>query len=136
MAIQGLESLRRKLNALPDAMRAEVRLAMQKGAEEIVQMARRLAPEASGDLKKSIGWTWGAAPQGSMALANAGSGADVLTIYAGSDEAFYARWIEFGTVSRSATPFFYPSYRATRKKMRSRNNRAMRKAARKVAGLT
>ena len=80
-----------------------------------------------------------------------------ISIYAGDDKAFYARWIEFGTKPHNvakgggnkghrgeahlhpgtrAYPFFFPSYRANQKKMKSRVNRAINKAAKQVAGVT
>lgn len=131
--VQGLDKLRKKMRALPDVARKEIRAAMEKGANEIVAMAKGLVPVDNGDLRDSIGWTWGSAPKGSMTLAQAGEGDFRLTIYAGNDRAFYARWVEFGTEQNTAQPFFYPSYRALRKRTKSRISRAYTKAAKKVA---
>lgn len=161
MAILGLPSLRRKLRAMPDMARAEIMLAMEAGAEEVCAMARNLAPVDDGDLRDSIGWTWGDPPRGAIVIAKSRplkNGGDMrLTVYAGDDRAFYARWVEFGTQAHSlakgadassrrrkslpgrqhpgakATPFFFPSYRANRKRMKSRVSRAITKAAKKVA---
>jgi HK97 gp10 family phage protein len=55
------------------------------------------------------------------------------TIYAGNDEAYYARWVEFGTVKMAAQPFFYPSYRALRKKAKSNIKRSVTIAIREIA---
>lgn len=138
--VRGVEQLQRKLFALPQAVRDEIKKAMEEGAKEIVAMAQRLVPIGdTGNLRASIGWTWGAAPGGSITLAQGRSqaaGGDKLTIYAGNDQAFYVRWVEFGSVRQAAQPFFYPSYRALRSKMRSRTNRAIRTAARRVAAKT
>lgn len=131
--VEGLASLRRKLAALPEASQAAVRKALETGAGEIVAMAKRLVPRDSGDLQNSIGWTWGDAPKGSIALASGGSGEMRITVYAGNDEAFYARWVEFGTASAAAHPFFFPSYRALRKRVRGRVERGVRKALKAVA---
>lgn len=162
--IIGLERLRRKLNRLPTEVRAQMRSDVGKGAEEIVALQKSLVPEADGDLKKSIGWTFGEAPSTSATGAFrakrstfVGSDTDIrATVYAGDDEAYYARWVEFGTAPHSlakgadisrdksqggsrqhpgtpAQPFFYPAYRALKRRVVSRISRGISKAARKVA---
>lgn len=147
--IEGLDRLNRKLRALPIVAQKRIREAMEQGADEIVRMMKSLCPTDSGDLRDSIAWTWGSAPKGAMTLAKVtqtGS-ENTLTIYAGNAEAFYARWVEFGTASHTAgglfagatipaipaSPFFYVSFRANRRKVKGRITRAINKAAREVA---
>lgn len=129
--------LMKKLAAPPAAAKREIRPALEKSADEIVQLAKNLVPVDQGDLRNSIGWTWGAAPKGAIAIgtvAGAGAGAEMtITVFAGNDEAFYARFVEFGTQQASARPFFFPAYRALRKRSKSRIRRAGTKAAKKVA---
>lgn len=149
-SILGLAKLEKKLKRLPDAASASIKKAMEQGADEIVSMMKSLVPEQSGDLKDSIGWTWGKAPNGSTIMAQAKAtlgGGLTITIYAGNDKAFYARWVEFGTAAHLnggmfagskhpgsiASPFFFVSYRANRKKVKSRIRRAVNKAAKEVA---
>lgn len=159
--VEGLGRLRKKLQAMPDAARAQIVQAMEQSAEEVCEMARRLAPVDKGDLRKSIGWTWGDPPKGAIVIARTRpkkNESDLrLTIYAGDDEAFYARWVEFGTKPHNvakgggnksfkgearehpgarAHPFFFPAYRVNRKKAKSRVSRAINKAAKEVAGIT
>lgn len=81
-----------------------------------------------------------------------------VTIHAGDDKAYYAAMVEFGTVDHEIkphkapalrlhgnrfvervdhpgakpTPFFYPPYRAMRKRIKNRTTRAMRKAIRET----
>lgn len=149
--VLNLARLERKLKRLPDAATAEIKAAMEAVADDIVRLARSLAPEEDGDLKRSIGWTWGAPPRGSITLgkvARSALGKDLtITVYAGDDKAFYARWVEFGTAPHinggqfagtehpgtSAQPFFYPAYRASRKAAKRNIRKATRTAARKVA---
>lgn len=138
MKIQNLERFKRKLAAMPAAAREEIREAIAKSADEIVDLMRRTVPVDEGTLRASIGWTWGAPPKGSTVLATssrraAGDAGLVATIYAGGGWAFHARFIEFGTVNMAAQPFFYTSFRLGKKRMRSRITRATNKAARKVA---
>lgn len=144
--IVNAEKLLAKLQKLPTEIEAEIRKAMEAQADEIVEMMRRLA----GDPKiiASIGWRWGArAPAGSMSVASVQSSRSrgmTITIFAGGGSAFYAKWWEFGTDPRfhktgkstgqmKAKPFFFVSFRANRKRARSRVQAAMRAAARKVA---
>jgi len=161
----GLDKLNRKLTRLPVEAEKQIRRAMEKGADEIVAMAKSLAPVSAnggGTLRDSIGWTWGNAPKGSMALGSVQqTGGDLkLTIFAGDrDEAFYARWLEFGVAphtiksnkvmtdgtnfygkevnhpgfSGGQTSFFYPAYRSLKKRVKTRISRAVNDSARKVA---
>jgi HK97 gp10 family phage protein len=138
MKILGLARFKRKLAAMPAAAKAEIQAAMEASAEEIVDLMRRMVPVDRGDLRDSIGWTFGAPPKGTSVLATssrsaAGSAGLVITIYAGGGDAFHARFIEFGTKSMPAHPFFYPSWRLGKKRARSRITRATNKAAKKVA---
>lgn len=147
--ILGLRQLQKKLDALPRVAKVRIREAMEQGANEIVNMAKSLVPADSGVLRDSIGWTYGRAPKGAMALGSIESvGGDLtITIYAGNSEAFYARWVEFGTSQHTAggkfagatipaipaSPYFYVSFRANRKRVRGRVTRAINRAAKEVA---
>lgn len=131
--VLNVQRLNRKLAALPDVAKAEIRPALEKSAQEIVTLAKSLVPVDQGDLRDSIGWTWGSAPKGSIKIGAAVSGDLTVTIFAGNSEAFYARWVEFGTQNMRAQPYFYPAYRALRKRSKSRIKRAGTKAAKKVA---
>ncbi|SCX88468.1 HK97-gp10 family putative phage morphogenesis protein [Paracoccus tibetensis] len=150
--IRGLAKLQKKLDRLPGIAKATIRQKMAEAADEIVAMMRSLVPvlkepdarRRAGALRDSIGWTWGQAPKGSMVIAamkGAGAGGDLtITIYAGSrdksrgpDDAFYARWVEFGTKNMPAQPYFYVSYRANKRRAGRKIRGAVRKAARSVA---
>lgn len=135
ITILGRARLQKKLNALPVFAKQEIRAEMEKQADIIVALAKSLVPVASGALRESIGWTWGRAPKGSIVLQTAQAlGSELsLTIFAGNDEAFYARWVEFGTVNQPAQPYFYVSYRASRRGAKNAIRRATRKAARRAA---
>ncbi len=149
MAVIGLDRLKRKMTqTIPAHVEKATVAAMEQSAEEIVAMMKRLAPvdaSASRDperphLRDTIGWTWGEPPKGAMALgkskAAGGKGRRVITIYAGNEQTLVgsrdqfqlARLQEFGTQLMKASPFFFPSYRALRKRARGRITRQMRKA--------
>lgn len=150
----GLDRLNRKLSLLPLAARRRIREAMGQGADELVATMKSLVPVDNGDLRDSIAWTWGAAPKGALTIAtvrgrgmrNTGS-ENTITVYAGNADAFWARWVEFGTAAHTAggefagatipaipaSPFFFVSYRANRKRVKSRITRAINKSAKEVA---
>lgn len=148
--IQGLDRLKRKLAKLPAVAKQMIRQAMEAKASEIVAMMKNLVPVDDGTLRDSIGWTWGKAPKGSLTLASVqatGDGDMTLTIYAGNKEAFYARWVEFGTARHengglfagsihpgtTAQPFFFVSWRANKRRTVRAVRKASRDAAKKVA---
>lgn len=135
--IIGLEKLQKRLNAIPQIAKDEIKKALEQSANEIVAMMRNLVPVDEGDLRDSIGWTYGDVPKGSISLgsvrASELTGDLTITIYAGNSKAFYARWVEFGTQKMQAQPFFYPAYRALRRRAKGRVTRAINKAAKKVA---
>ena len=141
--ILGRAKLERKLRRLPDAARTQIRAAMEVAANDIVEMMRNLVPYKTGALYDSIGWSWGSAPKGSLIVAQVKGklGSDLtITIYAGSRDkargdadAYYARWVEFGTQKMAAQPYFFVSWRANKKSAQSGIRRAVRKSARDVA---
>lgn len=147
--ILGLDRLNRKLKKLPAAAEKRVKEAMEQGANEIVAMMKSLAPEVSGDLKESIGWTWGERPKYSQAIATVKStdGKLALTIFAGNSKVRYAHLVEFATAAHEnggmfagtmhpgtkAQPFFFVSFRALRRRAKSRITRAITKSAKEVA---
>ncbi len=144
MKIQNLERFKRKLKRLPEVARAEIRAGLEKSAAEIVNLMQRMVPVDEGNLRRSIGWTWGAPPEGATAFATAvGEAGLAITIYAGDLTTIVtnARGVEFqnaliqefGTGAMAANPFFRPAWRINRKRAQGRISRALGKAARKVA---
>lgn len=147
--VLGLDRLRKKLRRFPEAVEAEIRKAMEESANEVVALAKSLVAVDSGDLRESIGWTWGERPKYSQAIASvkSASGNLVLTIYAGNSKVRYAHLVEFGTAPHlnggrfagsqhpgtAAKPFFYVSWRALRRRAKGRVTRAVNKAAKRVA---
>lgn len=134
--------LQARLAKVPDVARAAAAQAMEEGAAEVVAEMKRLAPVDSGALRDSIGWTWGDVPAGTFTIADIRSGKNAgeqyatlrIKIYAGSKQAFYARWQEFGTKDRPAQPFFYPSWSKMRPKFRARIRAAVKAAIKREFG--
>ncbi|PKA40450.1 hypothetical protein CWR43_28140 [Rhizobium sullae] len=157
--VNGVGDLKKAVSALPKRVEAATRPAMEKGAEELVDMMKRLVPFKEGDLRDSIGWTWGNAPAGAKVLTQSDPDERGLkiTVYAGNEKAFYASFVEFGTAPHNvatgggnksfsgvanghpgstAQPFFFPSYRSLKKRIQSRIKREMKKAIKFVGPVT
>jgi HK97 gp10 family phage protein len=149
MTLRNRDNLLKKLAAIQGAPRAAMRAALQKNAAEITDMQKRLAPVQSGDLRNSIGYTFGKykAANSNVRGVVGGDGAGdpdlSVTIHAGDEKAWYAAILEFGVAKEwtvggkfagathpgmSPEPYFYPSWRALRRRSKSRLTRAMRKA--------
>ena len=129
--VEGVNQLKKKLTVtMPKRVKEAARKAMEKGADDLVSMMKRLAPVDEGDLQMSISWTWGDPPKGAVVVAKSAPGPDDMriTIFAGNKTAYYARWVEFGTTQMRAHPFFFPSWRTKKRSIRSRITREMKKA--------
>jgi len=130
--VQNLDKLRAKLRRMPDEVKREIRGALEKNANELVQMQKRLVPVDDGDLRDSIQWEWGSGDESRIGVK--GQEGLAITVSAGDEAAFYAKWVEFGTSDgKPSQGFFYSPYRALRKRMKSRLSRAQNKAIRKIA---
>ena len=131
----GRERLKKRFKKLPPLAKEEARKGMQAGANEIVAMMKRLAPRGdSGNLVESIHWMW-------TKVRGAG-GLIGLKIRAFSAKVRYAHLVEFRTAPHKQggrfkgtmhpgtkpQPFFYPSYRALKKRYLNLQRRDFRKA--------
>lgn len=125
--IENRERLERKLKALPNNGADKVRKAIAKGAPELADAARTLAPHRDGDLQKSIGHE---------------IAADGLSATVGSD-LYYARFVEFGTKGggknrpkhrgTKARPFLFPAYRLMKKRIVGRIKRSVKAAVKQAS---
>lgn len=140
---------RRMLVEIPRRVRTEVERTLEKAAAEVVREMQLFNP-APGDIR--IDWTWGAAPDGAVTVGSVAESenSDVrITIYATGPllpdarvPISLAKIFEFGSRARRqrstgrftgtmpASPYFYPVWRANRRRVRSRITRAVRRAFR------
>ena len=164
--VQNRDRLLKRLAKIQGAPREAIHDALRQGAQEVTAMQKRLAPHASGDLRNSIGYTFGSyRPENSNVrgmTASSGGGDPYLTVtvHAGNAKAYYAAFVEFGTSAHeikpqrpggllniygrlissvnhpgaTPQPFFFPGWRATRKRVKSRISRATTKSVKKAAG--
>lgn len=157
--VKGLDKMRAQLKAVPADIRVAVVAAMEKSANEVVREMKAAAPRGKTlKLVKSIGWTWGDVPKGSVTVGKvAGNEYSRLAIkiYAGGSEgtarkqakssgsrpsdqkrsgtfdADNAKYQEFGTSKMAANPFFFPVYRSNKPRIKGRITRAITGAVKK-----
>jgi hypothetical protein len=144
--VEGVAQFRRRMQAIPAKVEKEVRREIERVVPQLVSQMEFINP-LPGAIR--IDWTWGAPPRGALALAQSrpdGNGIRA-TIYATSREGRFAdlfadmaRAFEFGTGPRfqrrtgrftgrmPAQPYFFPVYRAERRRARSAITRAVRRA--------
>lgn len=133
--VQRLEKLKRKLRAMPQAVKDATREGFAQTAEEMTAMMGRLAPTISGDMKDSIEWHFGDNSNSRIGVKGEEGLAVVITAGGSSkrDPGFYAPHVEFGTRYAGAHPFFFPSYRALRKRGKARISRKQTAALKRIA---
>lgn len=144
--IHGLADVLKRLDQVPQEVQDKLKGAMERGAKRVVKMMKRLCPVDQGTLRDSIGWTWGDPPEGSTVLGTVADGRTVfaITIYAGNKQTMVtnsrgvefqnARIQEFGTKTRPAQPYFYPSWRAKRRGIATAEKRAITSAVKSLFG--
>ncbi|MEQ8292487.1 MAG: hypothetical protein RIA08_09790 [Roseovarius sp.] len=141
--VQGLARFERRWKAIPKAVREAVTDTLEQNAKELVAEMNRVKP--LDDIE--VGWTWGKPPKGSVAVAKSAktSLGVAITVWARAKpgSGFNAGWFEFGTSERqqksgkstgaiTAQPFFYPIYRARRRRGKSRLTRNVNKAIKRL----
>lgn len=139
--ILGRDRMRKVLKALPEAIRKRLREAILSESEAMAGMMRSIVPVDRGDLKKSIKVTPGdEAPALYARVRSRRAEKDPYLAAIVHADDFKARFVEFGTAPHvnqgqftgtmnpgtPAQPFFFPSFRAHRKKAQSRINKAAR----------
>lgn len=128
-----LERLKRRMEAIPIAVRAAVMPALETSGQELVATMKQLAESSrdSGDLIDSIVMT--PAGQSTPPYSQPGGSKVVpenaVMVTAGNSKVRYPHLVEYGTAKAAAQPFFWPAFRLTRKRITSRVKRAVGKRA-------
>jgi len=126
MAKDDLASLLKAFDALPRAARKAIRPAIDKGADELVNRMKYLAPVKSGKLKQSVRKT----DLGDLAVRVEAGGpltpVKVRNAEKGNAPDFdYSLAVEYGTVDTPQQGFFWPSVNTLKKRVRRRVDRAI-----------
>lgn len=146
--IRNKDRLFQKLKALNEDVAREVVEANERLADEMVLQAQRLVPVEHGDLQDSIVATYGG--QQSPAYSQPGGSMKVpegsVLVTAGNSRVRYPHLVEFGTrphvnagkfpgtenPGAPAQPYFWPSFRLIRSRLRRQVSAAVRRAVRKA----
>lgn len=136
--VQGLSEFNRRWSAIPKLVRQAAIETLEMNAEELVAAMQSVLPLD----EIMVAWTWGKPPKGAMTLGKVGTSDRglIITVYARADD-FNPAWFEFGTGPRftklgkytgqiPASPFFWPTYRAKKRRLKSRMSRNITKAVR------
>lgn len=126
MAKNGTAELKRRLRRLPKAVVKGVNAAIAKDADEWVRLSRRFVPKDPVDgtpLHDSIRH-YETETGGQVVRA----GGETTTKPSAAGPYDYALAAEFGTIRHLKQPFYYPAYRALKKKFQGRRRRALNKA--------
>lgn len=123
--------LKQKIETIPVDARAQIRKALDKSADELIDLQQRMVPTDSGNLKRSIRKEAG--DHDLAVRVAAGGPATTKPVRRGISEQFdYSLGIEFGTSTRPAHPFFFPAYRVLRRRITNRIVGAVRAAVNKT----
>lgn len=130
----GIGRLKKRLAAIPKAVREQAYKEALAAAEDIANRMRRLVPVDEGDLRDSITVT----PGGQSTPAHSQPGGshvvpeNKVAITAGNNAVRYPHLVEYGTEQAEAQPYFWPAYRLGKKKAVAKIKRGMRKAIREA----
>jgi HK97 gp10 family phage protein len=121
--VEGLARLNAKLDRMPRTARKRMREALEAIAKELVRSQKTLAERSrhTGRVINSI-------------RSRDGDNELSIEVVAGEGDAFYARFVEFGTVKAPARPFFFPPYRLLKKRMKTRTRSAISKSVKEAVG--
>lgn len=126
----GIGRLKRRLAAIPQAVKEQAYKDTHAAAEDIAKRMRLLVPIDSGDLRDSITVTPGgqstpphSQPGGSNVVPE-----NKVAITAGNNGVRYPHLVEYGTEQAEAQPFFWPGYRLGKKKATAKIKRGISKA--------
>ncbi|WP_333822427.1 HK97-gp10 family putative phage morphogenesis protein [Pinisolibacter sp.] len=132
MSSPQLERLRRRMNAIPQAVRDAVTPALIKSGEELVARQQALVPVRTGALRDSIEMTppGGTTPPYSQPGGSTTAGPNQVLVTAGNEDVRYPHLVEYGVAHAPAQPFFWPAYRLTKKRIANRIKRSIGRAVR------
>jgi HK97 gp10 family phage protein len=153
--VEGLDRLLRQLRAIPAAVKTAAAAEVRAQADQLADSIRAAAPSGDGVLRASVRVTLAGDEAASTAGELKAQNGLKATVVAGDEEAFYVRWVEFGTAPHStapkadlsrgkrqagplhpgakARPFFWPTVRARKRQFKSRMSRKLNAAVKQIA---
>jgi HK97 gp10 family phage protein len=127
-----VDQFQQLLASIPDAIKSDLDAAVKDQAERLAATQRTFVKVDTGNLKASIRVEKGRKPLQYLVKA----GGPLTTKTAGGGKPYdYSRGSEFGTVKEPAHPFFFPTYRLMKNRIKSGVARKIRAAIGKVVPL-
>ncbi len=147
--MKGLDKLNRKLKAIPKNAKTEARKSVVQGAREVANLQQNLVPYDEGELDDSIVVTepGGTTPPYSQPGGSLVAGPEQAIITAGNTKVRYPHLVEYGVKEHRAggmfegatipaipaQPYFWPAWRALRRRVKSRVTRNINKSIKAAA---
>ena len=148
---RGVQSFKSRLKRIPPLVREEARDALRRNAIELQTAIKTAAPRDSGDLAESIAWQWSDgtrikySQRGKSKSVPARGNVIAVRVSAGNARVRYAHLVEFGAAPHvaggkfkgaqhpgaPAQPFFYPTYRARKRRVKNNMRRVLRAAVKR-----
>lgn len=128
-----LETLLKRLDAIPKEVREAVKPALIKSGEELQQTMQLLAPVDTGALRDSIAVTLPgeATPPYSQPGGSRVAKENEVIVTAGNAKTRYVHLLEYGWSGAPAHPYFWPAFRLLRARIQRRTKRAISQAIKK-----
>lgn len=120
--------LKARIKAMPARAKAAAIKQLKVEAERLVAHMKFVVPVDEHDLQRSIRHYPFVDSRGFVSERVIAGGAITRRVSANGKTYDYARAMEFGTRDLAAQPFFFPTYRRHRTRIRSAVSRAIRKA--------
>ncbi len=114
-----------RMRKIPVAARIEAREELRKQAAFLSEQIRSAAPVDEGQLRDSVEWHDSPRNDRLSVVVTAGVTTD-------PDLVRKARAVEFGRPDMEAQPFFFPTYRAYRRRIRAAIGRAIKRGIKKA----
>jgi HK97 gp10 family phage protein len=130
--IQNRDRLFAKLRKLRTQTAPEMVKAITQASELVVAAQKHLVPVKTGALRDSIQWTFGTPPAYATFKGKKTENETRAVISAGNSAVRYAHLVEFGHQGKGARPFFYPGYRAVKKRAKAIINKAVKTAVKRA----
>jgi len=128
--VTGLDNASRVLLRLPAAQARQLTIALNKGVTEIAAAAKLLAP--TDGPPRVLADNIRVEPVSRRAATRRRTEALSARVFVARNPAFFARFLEFGTVKLAARPFFFVAVAALRRRVRARVVRALTRGAREA----
>lgn len=128
------ERFNKRMAAIPLKVRAALKPAIEKSANELVKKMQSNAPQETGALIESIKATQPeqTTPAYSLPSGQKTAGELQAIVTVGDAKVRYAHLVEYGTSKATAQPFFWPAARELNKRIKGRIKRTINKAVKET----